>query len=228
VAPAPATPRWKHEEIALLRALAAAGAERTPVEWSSREVGSMLGVSQQAADRYLVHLAEAGLLQRSLGGRKQRLTLSPEGLELLRREYHQLRRIFDGPARLQTRGTVASGLGEGRYYLSQPGYVAQFAERLGYTPYPGTLNVRLAPADFRRLSAVRDWKGIRIDGFSDGGRTFGGATCHRAQLAGRACHLITPDRTHHTDVVEFIAPEFLREVLHLTDGDTIEVRVEET
>ena len=37
-----------------------------------------------------------------------------------------------GPAAVRFTGTVQSGLGEGRYYLSQPGYVVQFAERLGY------------------------------------------------------------------------------------------------
>jgi riboflavin kinase, archaea type len=220
--------RWKHEEIALLKHLARSGADRTPAMLSSREVGATLGVSQQAADRYLVALAKLGLIARSLGGRKQVLTLTPAGTELLRREYHDLRRVFEGPARLKVAGVVASGLGEGRYYLSQPGYVVQFAERLGYTPYPGTLNVRLASPDLLRVSGVREWRGIRIDGFSTAGRTFGGANCHVARLGGRPCHLITPDRTHHTDVAEFIAPVYLRDALHVKDGDRVEVEIEES
>jgi riboflavin kinase len=221
-------PRWKAEQLALLRHLARLGADRLPATLSSGEIGRAIGVSQQAADRYLLALAHAGLIARSLGGRKQQLTLTPTGLELLRREYNELRRIFEGPARLKITGQVASGLGEGRYYLMQPGYVVQFAERLGYTPYPGTLNVRLTPADRTRVGSVREWRGVRIDGFSAVGRTFGGATCHAARLGGRPGHLITPDRTHHTDVIEFIAPEFLREALHLKDGDPVEVEVEES
>jgi riboflavin kinase len=136
--------------------------------------------------------------------------------------------VFEGPASLRLHGVVASGLGEGRYYLSQPGYTRQFEDRLGYAPYPGTLNVRLAPAELARVPLVREWRGIRIDGFSDGGRTFGGATCHTAKLNGTVGHLITPDRTHHTDVVEFIAPVFLRETLHLQDGDRIDVELAES
>lgn len=225
----PASPRRprRAEELGVLKLLAVAGADRNPAVLSSREIGARLGVSQQAADRYLIALARAGLIARSLGSRKQGLTLTASGLSLLRGEYHALRRIFEGPAHLRFRGTVESGLGEGRYYLSQPGYVVQFVERLGYTPYPGTLNVRLEPADLHRIAAVRDWRGLRIDGFSASGRTFGGATCHGARLAGHPGHLITPDRTHHTDVIEFIAREFLRKALHLTDGDRVDVELEE-
>lgn len=220
--------RLKGEELAVLQFLGASGAERDPVVLTSGEVGARLGVSQQAADRYLLALEKRGLLHRTIAHRKQRLSLTPNGAEVLRKEYHVYRRIFEGPARVRFRGTVTSGLGEGRYYLSQPGYVLQFTERLGYSPYPGTLNLRLRPEDMTRVGSVKDWKGIRIDGFPAGGRTFGGATCYVARLSGRACHLIVPDRTHHKDVVEFIAQEFLREAMHLTDGDLLDVEIEES
>ena len=220
--------RLKGEELAVLQFLGAVGAHHDPALLTSGEVGAHLGVSQQAADRYLLALEKRGLLQRTIAHRKQRLSLTPGALEILRKEYHTYRRIFEGPARVRFRGTVTSGLGEGRYYLSQPGYVLQFTERVGYSPYPGTLNLRLRPEDLPRVGSVKDWKGLRIDGFPAGGRTFGGATCYAARLAGRACHLIVPDRTHHTDVVEFIAREFLREALHLKDGDELDVEIEES
>jgi riboflavin kinase, archaea type len=221
-------PRLKAEELKLLRFLAHGGAERTPVEITSREVGEHLEVSQQAADRYLVELSKHGFISRSLGARKQRLTLTPAGVEVLRKEYHAYRRVFEGPARLRFSGQVASGLGEGRYYLSQPGYIVQFQERLGYTPYPGTLNIRVDPKELLRIDGVKDWEGIRIDGFQASGRTFGGATCYGGRVNGRACHLIRPDRSHYQDVVELIAPESLRESLTLHDGDTVTVEMEES
>jgi riboflavin kinase len=217
----------KGPEVAILRLLAGLGAGQTPVTITSREIGERAGTSQQAADRHLVMLAKRGLITRQLAARRQRITLAPAAMELLRTEYEQYRRIFEGPGRLTLEGEVASGLGEGRYYLSQPGYVVQFTERLGYPPYPGTLNVRVAPADRDRLDAARHWKGIRIDGFQAAGRTFGGATCFVARLGTRKCHWIVPDRTHHTDVAEFIAPEFLRESLPAKDGDRVAVTIEE-
>ena len=226
----PAAPkrRLKGERLTMLQFLADRGAAHAPVVVTSQEVGLALGMSQQSADRHLVGLEHEGLIERKLTQRRQRVSVSTEGLAVLRREYHAYRRIFEGPARLRFSGVVASGLGEGRYYLSQPGYLLQFSERLGYSPYPGTLNVRLRAEEFVRVGSVKDWKGVRIDGFQASGRTFGGATCYTARLAGRPGHLIVPDRTHHRDVIEFIAPEFLREALHVKDGDEVAVEVEES
>jgi riboflavin kinase len=221
-------PRPKGEALAVLKLLALAGADHTPVVLTSREVGDRIGVSQQAADRYLVALERRGLLTRSLAQRRQRLQLTPPAMDLLRAEYHTYHRIFEGPAKLNFSGKVASGLGEGRYYLSQPGYVVQFTERLGYTPFPGTLNVRLTGEALRKASLIGHWTGLRIDGFQASGRTFGGATCFEAKMNGRPCHLIHPDRSHYKDVVEFISADFLRERLHLKDGDTVSLELEES
>lgn len=225
--PAPKPKRPKGEEIRLLLLLATAGGAEAPVARSSREVGRELGVSQQAADRYLIALDERGLVTRSLAQRRQRIGVTPAGVELLRGEYERYRQIFQGPAVVRFAGTVVSGLGEGRYYLSQPGYMVQFSERLGYSPYPGTLNIKLAPADLARLGTVRRGHGVRIDGFKSGDRTFGGATCFPARLSGRECHAIVPDRTHHQDVVEFIAKEYLRDALGVKDGASVDVEVRE-
>ncbi len=221
-------PRDRGETLAVLKLLALEGADQNPVLLTSREVGTRIGVSQQAADRYLLALEKKGLLVRTLAQRRQRLLLTPEAVRLLRVEYHSYRRLFEGPAKTALSGEVVSGLGEGRYYLSQPGYVVQFSERLGYTPFPGTLNVKLRAAEMRRLSVVADWNGVRIDGFQASGRTFGGATCYPARINGRRCHLIRPDRTHHTDVAEFVAAENLRSALRLKDGSPIRIGLEES
>jgi riboflavin kinase len=226
--PPTSRPRVHHEELALLKVVASAGADRQAVVLTSTEIGAKLGVSQQAADRYLLSLERQGLIERTLGARKPRLLLTAQGLETLRREYSEYRRIFEGPSQLKFRGTVESGLGEGRYYLSQPGYVRQFEGRLGYSPYPGTLNVRVGPVDLPRVAGARDWRGIRIDGFTASGRTFGGALCLTAHLDGVEAHLIAPDRTIHKEVAEFIAPARLRDQLHVKDGDPIDVEIQET
>ncbi len=221
-------PRGRGDALAVLKLLALGGADHTPVVLTSREIGEKLGVSQQAADRYLVSLERSGLLGRSMAQRRQRLLLTPAAMELLRAEYHAYRRIFEGPARLSFSGTVTSGLGEGRYYLSQPGYVVQFTERLGYSPFPGTLNVRLHGAALRKVGLLGSYLGLRIDGFQASGRTFGGATCFPATLNGQRCHLIHPDRSHYKDVVEFVAPVCLRETLPVKDDDRVEVDIEES
>ena len=227
-APPEGAPRRKAEELQLLKHLAQLGGASTPVVATSGELGTYLGVSQQAADRYLLALEAKGLLTRSMAQRRQRLLLTPAAMELLRGEYHGYRRIFEGPAKVSLSGKVTSGLGEGRYYLSQPGYVIQFTERLGYSPYPGTLNVRVGAEALRKASLVSEWSGVRIDGFHASGRTFGGATCFPARMNGHPCHLIHPDRSHYKDVIEFIAADCLRETLHIQDNDVVEVAIEES
>ncbi len=220
--------RTRGEELAVLKQLAMAGADRAPLPFTSREVGERIGTSQQAADRYLLALEKQGYLTRTFVGRRPKLALTSEGIDALRAEYHSYHRIFDGPARVSFQGKVASGLGEGRYYLSQSGYSEQFPARVGYAPFPGTLNVRIEGEARRQVGLVRHWVGIRIEGFHAGDRTFGGATCYVAHLNGRPCHLIQPDRTHYDDVVEFVAPESLREALHLADLMDVTVELEES
>ena len=221
-------PRPRGDTLAVLKHLALAGADQSAVVDTSREIGERIGVSQQAADRYLVALEAQGLVTRSLAQRRQRVLLTPAAMALLRSEYRAYHRIFEGPAKISFSGKVASGLGEGRYYLSQPGYVVQFTERLGYSPYPGTLNVRVGGPALRKVEIVGSWTGLRIDGFQASGRTFGGATCFPARMNGHPCHLIHPDRTHYQDVVEFVASDCLRDSLHLRDDDPVELEIEET
>lgn len=213
------------EQFELLKLLAARGATSAPLLLTSGEVGELLGVSQQAASNYLRELARAGLLTRTLQGRKQALGVTPAGVKLLREELTELRRIVEGTGTLELRGVVVSGLGEGRYYLSIPGYLKQFERKLGYTPFPGTLNVKLAGEALSRLPEAKGLAGVRIDGFQDQGRTFGGASCIPSLLSGRPCHLIVPDRTHYVDVAEFIAPVELRRVLKLKDQDPVDMRL---
>ncbi|MGA8542280.1 MAG: DUF120 domain-containing protein [Thermoplasmata archaeon] len=211
----------------MLKVLALAGADHTPVVVTSRELGERIGVSQQAADRYLVALEKRGLVTRSLAQRRQRLLLTGDAMALLRTEYQSYHRIFEGPNKINFSGKVASGLGEGRYYLSQPGYVVQFTERLGYAPYPGTLNVRVGESALRKVALLGNWTGLRIDGFQASGRTFGGATCFPGWMNGHPCHLIHPDRTHYQDVVEFVAVDCLRDALRVKDDDPVQLDVEE-
>jgi riboflavin kinase, archaea type len=215
-------------DLAILLALAELGGLHAPVVLSSREVGIRVGLSQQSADRRLLALEAGGWIVRRMAERRQQLTLTDKAGARLRAEHASYRRLFEGPASVRFRGQVRSGLGEGRYYLSLPGYASQFHDRLGYDPFPGTLNIGLAPDALGLLAGARSWNGVRIDGFEASGRTFGGATCFTAKVNGRACHAIVPDRTHHQDVIELIAPEKLRDRLRLADGDTVELELKES
>ncbi len=121
-------------------------------------------------------------------------------------------------------GKVAAGLGEGQYYISVEGYKNQFIQKLGFEPYPGTLNLKLAEP----LAFARAFRGsIRIEGFRDENRTFGECRCYPVKINGIKGAIIRPERSSYpADLVEVIAPVNLRETLCLSDGDEVEVMLE--
>jgi len=125
---------------------------------------------------------------------------------------------------VRLRGKVASGLGEGRYYISREGYRRQFSEKLGFDPSPGTLNLKLDEP-----FTIEDSDSIEIEGFSDEGRSFGGCRCLPAEVGGVRGAVVRPERTGYPpDLLELIAPVNLREALGLSDGDEVEVVLEGT
>ena len=110
--------------------------------------------------------------------------------------------------------------------MSLEGYVKQFIEKLGFKPYPGTLNVRLRREYIKYRLYLEQLPGIYIHGFTDKGRTYGGVKCFKANVKNIESAVLLIERTHHgPDVIEVIAPVRLRDVLGLKDGDTIEIIV---
>jgi riboflavin kinase len=120
-------------------------------------------------------------------------------------------------------GKIAAGLGEGQYYLSREGYRRQFIQKLGFDPFPGTLNLKLA-----KPFAQGEIRSIKIEGFKDKNSTFGGCICHLAKINGIRCAIVRPERTsYQPNLVEVIAPVHLRRTLQLLDGDEVEVILED-
>ena len=115
-------------------------------------------------------------------------------------------------------GKIASGLGQGQYFISREGYSRQFLQHLGFVPFPGTLNVLLEepfPAE---------QQAIRIEGFQEEGRNFGQCKCYRIKLNGIEAAVVRPERSRYpADLIEVIAPVQLRLALGLEDGDPVEV-----
>ncbi|MGB1585435.1 MAG: DUF120 domain-containing protein [Thermoplasmatota archaeon] len=195
------------------------------VELASGDFAALIDVSQQTASRRLIELADGDLIHREMGVRKQRIRLTQNGRDVLRAEHMLYQRLFEGQDRIQIRGRVQSGLGEGRYYLSRPGYEQQFEEHLGWTPYPGTLNLELGGAEANKIRFLRKNPVFQIEGFRAEGRTFGGVTCHPATIGDIACAAILPHRSHYTTVLEVIAPVCLRDALPVRDDEAIDLSV---
>lgn len=220
-------------EVAALKQIALEGGVDGERKVSCAALGDRLGASSQTASRRLQRLESADLIEREVVADGQWIALTTAGKSRLREEYADYRRLFEDDAALTLSGGVTAGAGEGRHYISLPGYNRQFEARLGYDPYPGTLNVELDEESTRNRSELAAVEGVPIDKWEDEERTYGSATCYPARLEADAggfepVHVIVPDRTHHDeDKIELIAPEMLRDELGLADGDEVVVEIEE-
>lgn len=182
---------------------------------SSADLAQRLHVSQQTGSRWLSQLRKDGLVAKN-------------------KEYAPTaagRVYFSGLSSGSNRivGTLFRGVGEGKYYLSKKGYQRQFQPLLGFTPFPGTMNLRLSEnASLASSAQLRQKPGRPLVGFTETNRTYGGARCYPCRIGQKAAGaIIVPDRTHYPqDVVEVLAPVFLRKHLRLKDGDVVELQLD--
>ncbi|MFT4932610.1 MAG: riboflavin kinase [Natronomonas sp.] len=222
------------DEVMALKRLALDGGLTGEVKLSCSAFADEIGTSTQTASRRLQRLDSAGLIARETVSDGQWIELTEDGEHVLRREYEDYRTVFEGPRTIELSGTITRGMGEGQHYISLSGYMEQFREKLGYEPFPGTLNVSMGDESVRRRAALRGFDAIHIEGWRDEDRTYGPASCYPAVIEGTdgdrydGSHVIVPDRTHYDeDRLELIAPDRLRDALDLEDGDRVTVYVTE-
>ncbi|WP_338730004.1 DUF120 domain-containing protein [Haladaptatus sp. DJG-WS-42] len=223
-----------HDALATLKLLALDGALSGEVKASCANLAARLDASNQTASRRLQRLEEADFIDREIVSDGQWISITDAGERALRREFADYRRIFEQNTQIDLSGTVTGGMGEGRHYISLPGYHEQFVSRLGYEPFPGTLNVNLTDESVRARSGLHALDPIPIDGWEDDERTYGPAVCYAARLetvdgeSYEPVHVVAPERTHHDeDQLELIAATKLRDELRLEDGDHVTVHVVE-
>ncbi|MFX1564232.1 MAG: DUF120 domain-containing protein [Promethearchaeota archaeon] len=212
-----------------LLALAQLGAASNSVRTSTPRLAGLLNISQQTTSRRLCLLERKGWVHRTLINRGQVIRITPEGLTQLKQVFSTLETVITRKSYVTFRGQVFTGLGEGAYYVKLEGYRKQFRDKLGFDPFPGTLNIQLlTDADIHEFQLLSATIGFEIKGFVSRGRSFGPVACYPATLNEKheAAILIIQRTHHHPNVVELISPINLREQLHLTDENIITVRAQ--
>lgn len=209
-----------------LRKIALLGGIDDYIAVSSRELGDILEMSQQSASKRILELLDQKLITRDLGARKQRIKLTNGGIDELKKEYNEYRRIFELDDHIILHGKVISGMGEGGYYICQPQYMEQFQEVLGFKPFEGTFNMSIDKDDIRKLDVIKSSSGHVIKGFVSKGRSFGNVMAYKAKIRNIDCAVIIPERSHYKDTIEIICQYHLRRTLSLNDGDRIDLRVD--
>lgn len=124
---------------------------------------------------------------------------------------------------LNVKGEVFSGNGEGRKFIELPWVREQVIEKLGFAPYPGTLNVKIngdayaLKKSLKRASAIEI---LPIKGFCCG-------KCFKAFFMDnvKSAIVIPEVENYPKDVIEVIAPVNLRDKFQLKDGDAVNIKI---
>jgi len=206
------------------------GAHRRTVKVSTEFLAKKMGVSQQTASRHLIELERLGLISRSITPEGCLVKITEQGLNEIKRLYSNLKNLIESayPPSITIEGIVFTGLGEGAYYIAKDGYRKQFIEKLGFDPFPGTLNLKLVSNyDIKARTELETYPAIEIEGFKNENRTFGPVKCYPAIIENKVKGaVIMAMRSHYnSSVIEIIAPLFLRKHLKLKDGNKVKVEV---
>ncbi len=214
----------------MLYKLAEMGAFHRTVKISTQYLAEKTGVSQQTASRQLIDLDNIGWIQRSMTAEGCLIKLTEVGKTQLKNIYSRLMTIIEAahPLSVTLEGVVFSGLGEGAYYVNQDGYRKQFIEKLGFDPYPGTLNIKLTTNyDMKTRQELEGYPAIEVEGFKNESRTFGPVKCYPTLINNKAKGaLLFALRTHYdSSVLEIISPQYLRNQLKIRDGQKVKLEV---
>ena len=120
-------------------------------------------------------------------------------------------------------GIVTRGLGKAAAYLLKPYYKQAVKKKLGFEPYPGTLNIKTSK-DYSLL--LREKSSLRIQGFKEKDKKYIGANCHEIRISGLKAAIIIPDITEHPKtILEIISGFNLKKKLNLKDGDKVKIEL---
>ncbi|UCD82580.1 MAG: CTP-dependent riboflavin kinase [Desulfobacterales bacterium] len=118
-------------------------------------------------------------------------------------------------------GKIVSGVKKGAFFTQLDWVVEQCQIKLGFKPYPGTLNLEIAAETIPVVEALQKGKGMELvppdAGFCSG-------LVYPVSVMGVTGAIVAPAegvRAHGKNIIEIIAPISLKEALDVKDGDEI-------
>ena len=122
-------------------------------------------------------------------------------------------------------GKIVSGAGEGAYFTRINWVQEQCQEKLGFKPYPGTLNLEISKEYLPIIELLNQENGIELISPDP---KFCNAKAFPVSLGDINGALIMPDekvRIHAKDIIEIISPIRIKASLNVGDGDFISVAI---
>jgi riboflavin kinase, archaea type len=222
----------KYEYVLTLAKLLLKGAKDNFIKFTSTDIGIEINKSQQAASKIILDLQELKYVERVKKGHSYLIRVTEEGLESVKKmsDFFNMA-LYSLPENINFNGVLVSGMGEGKYYMSLEGYREQFVRRIGYIPFPGTLNIKLIDSlSLENRAKIESFRYQLIDGFHDSERTYGWVKCYPVIINGNKnirSDLLILERTHHDkNMLEIISPANIKKVLRLKNGNNVKVTMQ--
>jgi len=125
------------------------------------------------------------------------------------------------PSNWMISGKILGGLKQGAFFTSLDWVRKQCVAKLGFEPWPGTLNVEISEEQAAIIDRLMYKKGADLLPPDD---SFCSGKVYPVTVAGMPAAIVRPAedvRSHGQNVVEIIAPQKLKEALDVADGDWI-------
>jgi riboflavin kinase len=217
------------------------GAIEIHVEITSGQLSKIINKSQQTTSKILIELEKGNLIERIKNNKKFKIKVTNQGYEVIKELQSMIESALDNSKkRITFKGKIVNGMGEGAYYMSLDGYKKQFEEKLGYEPFPGTLNLKLEDKMYMdKKKEMINYPSIYINGFKDKTRSFGWVKCYPAILIPDIktkdkknfqidSAVLLLERTHHDNsLMEVISSVCIKETANIKNGDTVTIKLKE-
>ena len=125
---------------------------------------------------------------------------------------------------MELTGKVVTGAKQAAAFTQLDWVMEQCAEKLGFRPYPGTLNLEIVAEDLALLAELKNAKGPEL---SPPAPNFCVATVLPIQIESHQGAVVIPAEEvdiHGKYILEIISAANLRRALVLRDGDPVTVR----
>ena len=126
---------------------------------------------------------------------------------------------------LEITGKIVSGAKQGAFFTQLKWVQEQCVEKLGFAPWPGTLNLEILMDHVALIEELKVKKGLELvspDANYCSGHVF------PVSIEGVPAAVVLPAedvRVHEKNVIEIIAPRFLKDTLGVRDGDWVRLEI---
>ncbi len=126
---------------------------------------------------------------------------------------------------LKITGKIVGGAKQGAFFTQLDWVREQCRQKLGFVPWPGTLNLEIPRENMPLIEELKPEKGIELvptDSNYCSGRVF------PVSVEGIPGAIVLPAedvRVHGKNIIEIISPKWLKEALGVKDGDLVTLTI---